>query len=319
MALEMTHPSLSVQAQGVEQVQVIWTQASGSGQAVEGELQPQLKATNELVSHSSFTENIEHALPGNSTILPTQKIFQEPNEREDTISRTMRKDDIPIKHAVNMASAAQDGFDAEDVFNVTNVDVLFLAPENCPFLSVDSQISPVPPSSVKACKPKCDQHTECHPKDVNMQSRQPEEKAASLKMEEPATVTIESETEKRGITSLFKSARLTIFNHVHRNQHKPSGKKRKRKAPTPSRKVVYYTKEMGYYRQCFQPRFEYPHSCNELLICKGADFLIVFVGLCNILLLQFILVVLTFFSQEEINQDTFKENSYSSNAFGRPW
>lgn len=247
----------------------------------------------------------------------TQKNFHEPNLKENMALKIEKTDDIPILDAVNMASA-QNGY-APNVFNVTDVDVMFIATETNPFLNVAPPLLPRP-ASAKTSKLKCDQHTKCCPEDVNVHSRQPDENADNHKMEEPATVTIETEKQKPGITSLFKSARLTIFNHVHKNQCKSDPKKRKRKAPITSRKVVYYTKEMGYYRQCFQPRFEYPHSCTELMACKGADFLLVFVGLCNILLLQFILVVLMFFSQEEINQDTFKENSYSSShAFGKPW
>ena len=111
------------------------------------------------------------------------------------------------------------------------------------------------------------------------------------KNEEPAVVTIETEKQSARIKGMYKSAKSIISSHIlNKNQYKVDPKKRKRKTPRTSRKVVYYTKEMGYYRQCFQPRFEYPHSCTDLISCKGADFLLVFVGLCNILLLQFISV-----------------------------
>ena len=70
-----------------------------------------------------------------------------------------------------------------------------------------------------------------------------------------------------------------------------------------------YPQEMGYYRQCFHPRFDYPRSCGDILQCQATDFLIVFVGLLNILLLQFVLVVLMFFSQEDIN--SFTVSNYS--------
>lgn len=84
-------------------------------------------------------------------------------------------------------------------------------------------------------------------------------------------------------------------------------KLRKKKERIPARKLLYYTKEMGYYRQCFHPRFKYPHSCWELIQCRGSDFLLVFIGLLNILLLQFVLVVLMFFSQEEINNNFYEQ------------
>lgn len=278
-------------------------------------LQQQHKAIREQESPSFFIENLEQRLLGNSKISMTQKNFHEPNLKENMAIKIEATDDIPILDAVNMASA-QNGY-TPNVFDVTDVDVMFL--ETNPFLNVAPPLLPRP-ASAKTSKLKCDLNSKCCPEDVNVHNRQPEENADDHKMEEPAIVTIETETQKSRITSLFKSAKLTIFKHVNKNQCKSNPKKRKRKAPITSRKVVYYTKEMGYYRQCFQPRFEYPHSCTELLSCKGADFLLVFVGLCNILLLQFILVVLMFFSQEEINQDTFKENSYtSSHVFGKPW
>jgi len=68
---------------------------------------------------------------------------------------------------------------------------------------------------------------------------------------------------------------------------------------------LHVFKEMGYYRQCFQPRFKFPKSCQEFLACSGTDCLLVFVGLLNILVLQFILVVLMFFSVEEISRYSF--------------
>jgi len=96
-----------------------------------------------------------------------------------------------------------------------------------------------------------------------------------------------------------QSQQLIIDKRTQKSQQK-------RKARIPAKKLLYYTKEMGYYRQCFHPRFEYPHSCLDLLQCRGTDFLLVFVGLLNILLLQFVLVVLMFFSQEDINYHTLK-------------
>ena len=73
--------------------------------------------------------------------------------------------------------------------------------------------------------------------------------------------------------------------------------------------ILTNPQEMGYYRQCFHPRFDYPRSCGDILRCQATDFLIVFVGLLNILLLQFVLVVLMFFSQEDIN--SFTVSNYS--------
>jgi hypothetical protein len=222
---------------------------------------------------------------------------------------------------VNKASA-QDGYTSPNVIDVTDVDVMLLETVTNPCLNVAPPMLPMSPTSEDTDQLKCDDDFLCHPEHVQVHSdsTQQDQNADNHENDEPAKVTIETEKQNPRIKSLFKSAKLKISNHIQKNQCKSDPKKRKRKTPRTSRKVVYYTKEMGYYRQCFQPRFEYPHSCSDLLTCKGADFLLVFVGLCNILLLQFILVVLMFFSQEEINQDTFKENTYSSShMYGRPW
>ena len=58
------------------------------------------------------------------------------------------------------------------------------------------------------------------------------------------------------------------------------------------RRSMYYTMELGYFRQCFQPRFDYPRTCADFCRCGANDFLLVIVGLVNILLFQFLLVVL---------------------------
>merc|ERR1712106_784970 len=76
-----------------------------------------------------------------------------------------------------------------------------------------------------------------------------------------------------------------------------------------AKKVMYYAKGLGHYRQCFNPRFEYPRSWSALLSCSAPDCLLVFVGLCNIILLQYILVVLVFFAREEITDNTFTNHN----------
>jgi len=65
-------------------------------------------------------------------------------------------------------------------------------------------------------------------------------------------------------------------------------------------KAVYYTKELGVYRQCFQPAFDYPKTCSQFLGCKARDFLLVLAGLINILLLQFALVII----MHAVNEDS---------------
>ena len=83
----------------------------------------------------------------------------------------------------------------------------------------------------------------------------------------------------------------------------------------------YYTRETrGCYRQVFQPPFHWPASLNQFCSCASNDALCLYVGLCNVLVLQFILVVLVFFAHEELNGDTFQHSSRaSSNARGLPW
>ena len=47
--------------------------------------------------------------------------------------------------------------------------------------------------------------------------------------------------------------------------------------------------------------FNPPRNCKECCCCSAMDFLYVYVGLCNVFLLQFVMVVLWFFSQSEVN------------------
>lgn len=47
--------------------------------------------------------------------------------------------------------------------------------------------------------------------------------------------------------------------------------------------------------------FDAPTNCKECFNCKSQDLLYVFVGLCNVFLLQFVMVVLLFFTQIEVN------------------
>ena len=92
---------------------------------------------------------------------------------------------------------------------------------------------------------------------------------------------------------------------------------RSRSAP----RTGYYTRETrGCYRQVFQPPFQWPTSCKQLWSCASNDLLCLYVGLCNVLVLQFILVVLVFFAHEELSADTFQHSSRaSSNARGLAW
>ena len=87
------------------------------------------------------------------------------------------------------------------------------------------------------------------------------------------------------------------------------------------RRTGYYTKETrGLYRQVFQPPFHWPTSLDQLCSCASKDLLCLYVGLCNVLVLQFILVVLVFFAEEELNAETFHHSSRaSSNARGHAW
>ena len=51
--------------------------------------------------------------------------------------------------------------------------------------------------------------------------------------------------------------------------------------------------------------FTYPRSARECCACEEAtDFLFVYVGLCNILVLQFVVVILLFFVDKELDIDT---------------
>lgn len=47
--------------------------------------------------------------------------------------------------------------------------------------------------------------------------------------------------------------------------------------------------------------FNGPSNFEECLLCSSSDFLFVFVGLCNVFVLQFVMVVLLFFSEKEVN------------------
>ena len=98
------------------------------------------------------------------------------------------------------------------------------------------------------------------------------------------------------------------------------GRFNKRRTPQP-RRTGYYTKETrGLYRQVFQPPFHWPTSLDQLCSCASKDLLCLYVGLCNVLVLQFILVVLVFFAEEELNAETFQHSSRaSSNARGHAW
>ena len=72
-----------------------------------------------------------------------------------------------------------------------------------------------------------------------------------------------------------------------------------RKGPAKPRRAIYFSKEMGYYRQCFQPRFEAPKTWGDFFHCRSRDFVFVSVGLCNIIILQFALVVIIYCRLQE--------------------
>lgn len=54
-------------------------------------------------------------------------------------------------------------------------------------------------------------------------------------------------------------------------------------------------------RPVIHVEFDAPKSVEECVSCQSTDFLYVYVGLCNVFLLQFIMVVLLFFSDKEVN------------------
>ena len=76
-------------------------------------------------------------------------------------------------------------------------------------------------------------------------------------------------------------------------------RRKMRKGPAKPRRAIYFTKEMGYYRQCFQPRFEAPKTWGDFFHCRSRDFVFVSVGLCNIIILQFALVVIMYCRLQE--------------------
>ena len=47
--------------------------------------------------------------------------------------------------------------------------------------------------------------------------------------------------------------------------------------------------------------FDMPGNCKECIECSKSDFLYVYVGLCNVFLLQFVIVVLLFFTDKEVD------------------
>ena len=51
--------------------------------------------------------------------------------------------------------------------------------------------------------------------------------------------------------------------------------------------------------------FNSPKNCRECCCCMASDFLYVYVGLCNVFLIQFVMVVLWFFSQSEVKLSDF--------------
>lgn len=54
--------------------------------------------------------------------------------------------------------------------------------------------------------------------------------------------------------------------------------------------------------------FNGPSNVKECLLCSSSDFLYVLVGLCNVFVLQFVMVVLLFFSQKEVNLSDWMAN-----------
>ena len=54
-------------------------------------------------------------------------------------------------------------------------------------------------------------------------------------------------------------------------------------------------------RPVIHVEFKSPRSIEECVSCQSTHFLYVYVGLCNVFLLQFIMVVLLFFAEKEVN------------------
>ena len=65
-------------------------------------------------------------------------------------------------------------------------------------------------------------------------------------------------------------------------------------------RLLSYSRAMGgYYRQVFRPGFQLPASWQDMAACSATDFLLLVVGLVNVLLVQFALVVLFVYGKEE--------------------
>ena len=58
-------------------------------------------------------------------------------------------------------------------------------------------------------------------------------------------------------------------------------------------------------RPVIHVEFNSPKNCRECCCCMASDFLYVYVGLCNVFLIQFVMVVLWFFSQSEVKLSDF--------------
>lgn len=60
--------------------------------------------------------------------------------------------------------------------------------------------------------------------------------------------------------------------------------------------------------------FTYPRNVSECLNCGRSDFLFVYVGLCNIFILQFVVVIIMFFSEKDIDFSDF-DSYYSGTSY----
>ena len=73
-------------------------------------------------------------------------------------------------------------------------------------------------------------------------------------------------------------------------------------------------------KPCVHVSFTYPKNLDECCTCGDSDFLFVYVGLCNIFVLQFVVVVVLFFSEKDVDlfasvQDYYPGYYKGDNAF----
>ena len=66
-------------------------------------------------------------------------------------------------------------------------------------------------------------------------------------------------------------------------------------------------------RPVIHVEFHSPRNLSECASCISKDFLFVFVGLCNVFILQFVIVVLLFFTDKEVNLSELATYYYDTN------